>query len=67
MIWYVGMYGSLGVGAVLYYYKPDTTCVASLHTQLYRDIDMLPNSIQTWAMKEARARMEARGEKTDYP
>ncbi|KAF7799036.1 hypothetical protein EIP86_010266 [Pleurotus ostreatoroseus] len=48
MIWYIGMYGSMAVGAVLLYYKPDT-------------------SIQTWAMKEARARMEARGEKTDYP
>jgi len=42
------MYGSMGVGAVLLYYKPDT-------------------SIQTWALKEAKARMEARGEKTDYP
>lgn len=29
--------------------------------------NVIPNSIQTWAMKEARARMEARGEKTDYP
>lgn len=48
LIWYIGMYGSLVVGAVLVYYKPDT-------------------SIQTWALKEAKARMEARGEKTDYP
>ncbi|THH02142.1 hypothetical protein EW026_g682 [Hermanssonia centrifuga] len=24
-------------------------------------------SIQTWALNEAKARMEARGEKTDYP
>ena len=24
-------------------------------------------SIQSWALKEAKARMEARGEKTDYP
>ncbi|KAJ3480870.1 hypothetical protein NLI96_g8046 [Meripilus lineatus] len=24
-------------------------------------------SIQTWALAEAKARMEARGEKTDYP
>ncbi|THH30072.1 hypothetical protein EUX98_g4108 [Antrodiella citrinella] len=47
-IWYWGVYGSLGIGAVLLYYKPDT-------------------SIQTWALKEAKARMEARGEKTDYP
>ena len=27
MIWYVGMYGSLAVGAVLLYYKPDTRYV----------------------------------------
>ncbi|KAH8102463.1 Ndufb11, NADH dehydrogenase 1 beta subcomplex subunit [Cristinia sonorae] len=47
-IWFWGMYGSMAVGAVLLYYKPDT-------------------SIQSWALKEAKARMEARGEKTDYP
>ncbi|KAI0800908.1 ESSS subunit of NADH:ubiquinone oxidoreductase [Fomes fomentarius] len=44
--WYVGMYGTMGVAAVLLYYKPDT-------------------SIQSWALKEAKARMEARGEKPE--
>lgn len=47
-IWYVGMYGSMALAAVLLYYKPD-------------------NSMRTWAYNEAKARMEARGEKTDYP
>ncbi|KAH7931052.1 Ndufb11, NADH dehydrogenase 1 beta subcomplex subunit [Leucogyrophana mollusca] len=46
-IWYVGMFGSMAMAAVLLYYKPDT-------------------SIQTWALKEAKERMEARGEKYKY-
>ncbi|KAI0348470.1 hypothetical protein BDW22DRAFT_1320133 [Trametopsis cervina] len=46
--WFWGMYGGMGLAAVLLYYKPDTT-------------------IQTWALQEAKTRMEARGEKTDYP
>ncbi|TFK57213.1 hypothetical protein OE88DRAFT_1690751 [Heliocybe sulcata] len=46
-IWYVGIYGSMAVAAVLLYYKPDT-------------------SIQTWALKEARRRMEERGEPFEY-
>jgi len=41
------MYGSMGLGAVLLYFKPDT-------------------SVQTWALKEAKLRMEARGEKYKY-
>ncbi|CDO76643.1 hypothetical protein BN946_scf184868.g57 [Trametes cinnabarina] len=43
-VWYVGMYGSMLLAAVLLYYKPDT-------------------SINSWALQEAKARMEARGEK----
>jgi len=46
-IWYIGMFGSMGLATVLLYYKPDT-------------------SIQTWALKEAKERMEARGEKVEY-
>ncbi|KAJ7070964.1 ESSS subunit of NADH:ubiquinone oxidoreductase-domain-containing protein [Mycena amicta] len=46
-IWYWGMYGSMAVGAVLLYFKPDT-------------------SIQTWALKEAKRRMDERGEKYKY-
>ncbi|THV04876.1 hypothetical protein K435DRAFT_746196 [Dendrothele bispora CBS 962.96] len=46
-IWYIGMFGSMGVAAVMMYYKPD-------------------NSIQTWALREAKERMEARGEKYKY-
>ncbi|KII93579.1 hypothetical protein PLICRDRAFT_49620 [Plicaturopsis crispa FD-325 SS-3] len=46
-LWYYGMFGTMGVAAVLLYYKPDT-------------------SVQTWALKEAKERMEARGEKYKY-
>ncbi|KAI0313735.1 Ndufb11, NADH dehydrogenase 1 beta subcomplex subunit [Amylostereum chailletii] len=46
-VWYYGMFGGMGMAAVLLYYKPDT-------------------SIQTWALKEAKERMEARGEKVEY-
>jgi len=46
-IWYYGMYGTMLIGGVLLYFKPDT-------------------SIQTWALKEAKERMEARGEKYKY-
>ncbi|KAI0051781.1 hypothetical protein FA95DRAFT_1484783 [Auriscalpium vulgare] len=46
-IWYIGMFGGMGLATVLLYYKPDT-------------------SIQTWALQEAKQRMEARGEKVDY-
>ncbi|KAK7463651.1 hypothetical protein VKT23_005592 [Stygiomarasmius scandens] len=46
-LWYIGMFGSMGVAAVMMYYKPDT-------------------SIQTWALREAKERMEARGEQYKY-
>ncbi|KAJ7706103.1 ESSS subunit of NADH:ubiquinone oxidoreductase-domain-containing protein [Mycena rosella] len=46
-LWYWGMYGSMAVGVVLMYFKPDT-------------------SIQTWALKEAKRRMEERGEQYKY-
>ena len=26
-VWYVGMYGTMGLATVLLYYKPDTRCV----------------------------------------
>ncbi|KIY47018.1 Ndufb11, NADH dehydrogenase 1 beta subcomplex subunit [Fistulina hepatica ATCC 64428] len=46
-IWYIGMFGSMTFGAVMYYYKPGS-------------------SIQTWALEEAKQRMEARGEAYKY-
>ncbi|KAJ7925857.1 Ndufb11, NADH dehydrogenase 1 beta subcomplex subunit [Mycena leptocephala] len=46
-LWYYGMYGTMVIGAMLLYFKPDT-------------------SIQTWALKEAKQRMEARGENYKY-
>ncbi|KAK0707476.1 NADH:ubiquinone oxidoreductase 11.6kD subunit [Lasiosphaeris hirsuta] len=41
-LFFYGFYGSLGVFAVAYAFKPDT-------------------SIQTWALEEARRRLEAEG------
>ncbi|TFY83595.1 hypothetical protein EWM64_g425 [Hericium alpestre] len=46
-IWYLGMFGTMGLATLLLYYKPDT-------------------SIQRWALKEAKERMEARGETVEY-
>jgi len=46
-IWYIGMFGGMGLASVLLYYKPDTT-------------------IQTWALNEAKHRMEQRGENYQY-
>ncbi|EIW70767.1 hypothetical protein TREMEDRAFT_29086 [Tremella mesenterica DSM 1558] len=47
LIYYFGLFGGMGLAAVLLTYKPDT-------------------SIQTWALEEARRRMEERGEKVEY-
>ncbi|KAK7694847.1 hypothetical protein QCA50_002035 [Cerrena zonata] len=38
--------------------------MAAISVLLYYKPD---TTIQTWALQEAKARMEARGEKTDYP
>jgi hypothetical protein len=52
--------------AVGLYYKPDTRCVREVTRMDAHDAHALPLSIQTWALKEAKARMEARGEKYKY-
>ena len=62
-IWYVGMFGSMLAAAVLLYYKPDTRCVWLPHAIPH--LTRHP-SIQTWALKEAKERMEAREEKYKY-
>lgn len=55
---------------VLMYYKPDTRCVhlMDVYATSISDCDILTIvcSIQTWALKEAKARMEARGENVEY-
>ena len=63
-IWYFGMFGSIGLAALLLYYKPDTRYApVSLAP---RPSDTGTRSIQGWALKEAKARMDARGEKIHY-
>jgi hypothetical protein len=63
-IWYIGMFGTMAFAAVMLYYKPDTRCVI-MH--LCQDVVQIEYaSIQTWALKEAKERMEARGEKYQY-
>jgi ESSS subunit of NADH:ubiquinone oxidoreductase (complex I) len=64
MIWYVGMFGGMGVAGVLHYYKPDTRYVLTMRQSF--DCSSHLVSIQTWALAEAKARMEARGEKYKY-
>lgn len=58
-VWYWGFFGSMAFGVIGYCYKPDTRCVR----QEERKAD--PNShfcsIQTWALEEARRRLEAEG------
>jgi hypothetical protein len=58
------MYGSIGLASLLLYYKPDTRWV-SFYWFVYIS-PMQEHSIQGWALKEAKARMEARGEKVQY-
>jgi len=47
LIWYIGMFGGMGLAAIGLYFKPDT-------------------SIQTWALKEAKSRMDASGTEWQY-
>ncbi|KAI9698964.1 MAG: hypothetical protein M1836_003153 [Candelina mexicana] len=47
-IWIYGFFGSLILGAVAYAYKPDTSGRGG-------------SRIQTWALEEARRRLEAEG------
>jgi len=47
LIWYIGMFGGMGLAAVGLYFKPDT-------------------SIQSWALKEAKSRMDASGIEWQY-
>ncbi len=63
-IWYFGMFGSIGLATVLLYYKPDTRYVPFRSVMQNHKRKRL--SIQGWALKEAKARMEARGEKVQY-
>jgi hypothetical protein len=63
-IWYVGMFGSMAMAAVLLYYKPDTRLVTSSSVRPIIQSGLC--SIQTWALREAKERMEARGEKYKY-
>lgn len=56
----------MAVAAVGLYYKPDTRYVCNIDVpQICRPM-LLSSSIQTWALREAKARMEARGESTEY-
>lgn len=64
-VWFYGFWGSMLFGVVGYCYKPDTryacplerdsnaSCVYSVANEDY--------SIQTWALEEARRRLEAEG------
>ena len=64
-LWYFGMYGGMAAAAVGLYFKPDTRCVSDFQFACMR-LTEYALSIKTWALKEAKARMEARGEATDY-
>ena len=64
-IWYIGMFGTMAFAAVMLYYKPDTRCAYRARDSLIL-FTLFFASIQTWALREAKERMEARGEKYKY-
>jgi len=68
-MWYIGMFGSMALAGVGLYYKPDTRCAGPFFRGRHTS-SMIAHkrhfSINTWAMKEAKQRMEARGDPTDY-
>ena len=63
-VWYLGFFGSLILAGVAYVFKPDTSYVVfvirekSGKEKLRTDI---LNRIQTWALEEARRRLEMEG------
>jgi len=65
-VWYWGMFGTMAFAAVLLYYKPDTRCVRLKDFLSSTSLICQFLSIQTWALQEAKNRMEARGEKYKY-
>lgn len=57
----------MGLAALLHYYKPDTRCVSPSGASHTGSLDFCRvSSIQSWALAEAKERMEARGEKYKY-
>lgn len=60
--WHVWRYGD-GDGAPLLQAGYFVGCMCSYYVRCVDRSDR----IQTWALQEAKARMEARGEKTQYP
>ena len=64
-VWYIGMFGTMAFASVMLYYKPDTRCVL-LANLPGAALKYTVSSIQTIALREAKERMEARGEKYRY-
>lgn len=58
-IWYWGFYGSFAVAIVAYAFKPDTRYLVLL--SFTGPVWLTTGSIQTWALEEARRRLEAEG------
>jgi len=64
-VWYIGMFGTMAFASVMLYYKPDTRCVLLTNLPGAAPKNAV-SSIQTIALREAKERMEARGEKYRY-
>ena len=58
------MFGGMALATVILVYKPDTRCVLIALSGPGERLLMF--SIQTWALEEAKKRMEERGEKVEY-
>lgn len=64
--WYIGMFGGMLFAAVGMYYKPDTRYASIHHVELVCVDHLWSNSIHNWALKEAKRRMEEKGESVEY-
>ncbi|RIA98722.1 hypothetical protein C1645_685483 [Glomus cerebriforme] len=60
-IWVYGMGGSLLLGAIIAIYKPDTRQET---LEYFFDLN---DFVQSWASREAKKRLEERGENLAYP
>lgn len=66
-VWYVGMYGTMAVAAVLLYYKPDTRCVNTFTFFTHQLIVAAASRAGLWKRPRHGWRHEARSLDTANP
>lgn len=60
-IWTYGFYGTIALGVIAYAFKPDSRFVLLHHTGSAIDLTNILHSIETWALEEAKRRLQAEG------